>query len=83
MIFKLIVEMILPLNHRAALSTFRCGVAPFRIETGRYKNLNVNDRKFLFCESVEDETHVLFQCSVYSYVTHVLTQKACIVNPNF
>lgn len=76
-------KMILPLNHRAAFSKFRCGVAQLRIETGRYENLDVDDRKCPFCDSIEDESHVLFQCSVYSHITHVLTQKACIVNPNF
>ena len=64
-------------------SKFRCGVASLRIEIGRYEHLDVNDRKCSFCDSIEDESHVLFQCSVYSHITHVLTQKACIVNPNF
>ena len=30
-------KMILPVRHRAAFSKFRCGVAPTRIETGRYE----------------------------------------------
>ena len=32
-------KMILPVRHRAAFSKFRCGVAPIRIETGRYEGL--------------------------------------------
>ena len=31
-------RLILPLQHRAALNKFRCGVAPIRIEIGRYEN---------------------------------------------
>jgi len=31
--------LIMPPKHRSALSKFRCGVAPIRIETGRYENL--------------------------------------------
>ena len=32
-------KIILPPRHRAAFSKFRCGVAPLRIETGRYEGL--------------------------------------------
>ena len=31
-------KTILPLRHRSAFAKFRCGVAPLRIETGRYEN---------------------------------------------
>ena len=53
--------LIMPPKHRSALSKFRCGVAPIRIETGRYENLKENERvcpyvfvivlrmKFMFC----------------------------------
>jgi hypothetical protein len=37
-------KVILPLKHRAAFAKFRCGVAPLRIETGRYEQLHVIDR---------------------------------------
>ena len=32
-------KYIMPKNHRSALCKFRCGVAPLRIETGRYEGL--------------------------------------------
>ena len=31
-------KLIMPLRHRATFAKFRCGVAPLRIETGRYEN---------------------------------------------
>ena len=52
--------------HRSALVKFRCGVAPLRLETGRYEGLSVSDRICPFCRvHVEDETHVLLNCDKY------------------
>jgi hypothetical protein len=31
----------IPSRYRSAFAKFRCGVAPLRIETGRYENKNV------------------------------------------
>ncbi len=54
-------KMILPLSHRSAFAKFRCGVAPLRIETGRYENLDVRDRLCPFCvNNIENETHVQY-----------------------
>ena len=33
-----VVDRYMPLRHRSAFAKFRCGVAPLRIETGRYEN---------------------------------------------
>ena len=54
-----------PLHH-SALAKFHCGVAPLRLETGRYEGLSVSDRICPFCRvHVEDETHVLLNCGKY------------------
>ena len=37
-------KLLMPYSHRAAFAKFRCGVAPFRIETGGYENLDVGQR---------------------------------------
>ena len=34
----------LPIRHRSALAKFKCGVAPIRIETGRYDRLPLESR---------------------------------------
>lgn len=62
---------------RVLLSKFRIGIAPLRIETGRYENdgnhkgVPANQRKCLVCESVnciEDEIHFLLKCPKYDNV---------------
>ena len=68
--------MILPFKHRAAFSKFRCGVAPIRLETGRYENLAENDRKCIFCDEVESELDVILQCPLYSDIRDNLFEKA-------
>ena len=42
-------NLILPPRHRAAFSKCRCGVAPLRIETGRYEGLAEDLRLCTFC----------------------------------
>ncbi len=43
------------------LAQFRSGILPLKIETGRRKNENIEDRVWLVCEEniVEDEYHFL------------------------
>ena len=41
----------MPKTYRSALYKFRCGVAPIRIETGRYERLNVTDRISNICDN--------------------------------
>ena len=53
-------------SHRSAYAKFRCGVAPIRIETGRYERLDYSDRTCYNCAGeVESEMHVLLYCPVY------------------
>ena len=40
------ISSILPWRHRSAYAKFRCGVAPIRLETGRYGRLQVEQRTF-------------------------------------
>ena len=75
---------ILPRSHRSALSKFRCGVAPLKIETGRYQSLPVNERTCFHCDDiVEDETHVLMCCPLYEHLRHDLIIKAESINQDF
>ena len=60
--------MILPVRHRAAFSELRCGVAPIRIETGRYEGLTENLRLCPFCNVMETKMHVILNCQVYGRV---------------
>ena len=76
-------KMILPLNHRSAFSKFRCGVAPIRLETGRYEGLKVEERLCPFCNVVEDEIHVFLKCPVYNDLRSNLFDSAFRLDENF
>ena len=76
-------KLILPLQHRAALSKFRCGVAPIRLEIGRYENLSVEERKCPFCNIVESECHVLLECTAYDDYRRDLFTKAMDIDNTF
>ena len=57
----------LPRKYRSSFAKFRCGVAPIRIETGRYCGLEENMRVCYNCEGViENEIHVITECPKYS-----------------
>jgi hypothetical protein len=76
-------QMIMPLKHRSALAKFRCGVAPLRIETGRYENIPLVDRKCPFCENVETEQHVMLNCELYDDIRRPLFEKAADIDSKF
>ena len=67
---------ILPPRHRADFSKFRCGVAPLRIETGRYEGLAENLRLCPFCNVVENEMHAILNCNTYEDLRDALFKKA-------
>ena len=75
--------LILPHAHRSALCKFRCGVAPIRIETGRYENLPVSDRVCHFCNVTEDECHVILDCAMYNDIRKPLLDKAIDICQTF
>ena len=52
---------------RSLLAQFRMDILPLAIETGRFKGINVNERYCLFCPNVQvqDDSHMLCECSLY------------------
>lgn len=61
---------------RSALAKFRCGVAPLRIETGRYERLSLDKRICFNCTAkVENEEHVLLECPLYNDIRRELFGK--------
>ena len=51
-------KIALSFSHRSAFAKFKCGVAPLRIETGRFENLRIEERICCLCSDlIEDETH--------------------------
>ena len=73
----------LPVHHRSALAKFRCGVAPIRIETGRYERLALEDRKCINCDAIESEKHVICECLLYEDLRNTLFERAKPVIHNF
>ena len=62
----------------------RCGVAPLRLETGRYENIPESERLCPYCRAfVEDEFHVMLNCSLYENERRSLLLKANEINSEF
>ena len=53
---------------RSLMAQFRCGILPLHVETGRYVNLDADERICEFCKTnqIEDELHFICQCSLYA-----------------
>ena len=78
------VKMIMPFSWCSAFAKFRAGVAPLRLETGRYENLVVNQRTCFNCrESVESEKPILLHCPLYEDLQYEMFYEASQVNPQF
>ena len=71
-------------SERSALAKFRCGVAPLRVETGRFEGIPEKDRLCPLCQSgIENELHVLTTCEAYSDLQDRLNDCISHVIPNF
>ena len=76
-------EKIMGAYLRSALAKFRCGVAPIRIETGRYERLPLESRLCSQCNSVENECHIICDCPLYEDLRNTLFEYAKPVIQNF
>ena len=79
------VEHYITLNltsaERSVLAQIRFGILPLHVETGRFNNTKLEERKCQVCdiEAIEDECHFLFECARYevlrnNWVSSVLTR---------
>lgn len=61
------VKLNLDPQQRSLTAQLRLGILPLRVETGRFVNLALDDRKCEICntEAIEDECHFLFECERY------------------
>ena len=73
----------LPVHHRSALVKCRCGIAPVRIETGRYERHALDNRLCIHCNSTESEVHVICECPLYGDLRNSLFERAKFVIQNF
>ena len=78
------VKVLMPFAWRSSIAKFRTGVAPLRLETGRYEGLAVNQRTCFNCnESVESEQHVLLNCPLYEDLQQTMFNQAFNINSGF
>ena len=79
------LKLVLNYRHRSSLAKFRCGVAPIRLETGRYEQLNVPQRICPICTTseVETEEHVIIRCPAYTVIRNDLFESAIAINVDF
>jgi hypothetical protein len=80
------VQLLFPPRHRRAMAQFRAGVAPIRIETGRYERgrLQVHERVCLSCTNyIEDECHVILKCPLYDDIREELLCQCALISANF
>ena len=81
---EIYVDHIYNRKWRSAYAKFRCGTAPISIELGRYEGLPENERTCPFCINViENEVHVLTECSLYIDLRSELYMVLAGKIPNF
>ena len=69
---------------RSLLAQFRLGILPLKIETGRFSNIDREERLCDFCkDAVENEIHFLFHCGLYREFRESLFSKAREISPHF
>ena len=76
----------MPKYYRSALARFRAGVAPIRIDTGRFEHgYSPEDQRIcLLCQTdVESKKHVILSCPVYEDLRRELFIKAYSINSDF
>ena len=67
-----IVKKNLSRSHRSIVTKFKCGVLPIMIETGRYKDVPLENRLCQICTDkvIEDEEHFIGKCEALSHVRY-------------
>ena len=78
------LSMNLSSSERSLLAQIRLGILPLHIETGRFNNIELNERVCNICNSgdIEDECHFLFNCDVYDAEREDWLQTALIRCPD-
>ena len=61
------VKMNLSCRERSLLAQIRIGILPLHLETGRYRNVPIDQRYCFHCKNeVENEFHFIFNCPLYA-----------------
>ena len=65
----------LSFSERSFIAQLRLGILPLNIETGRFVNKPLQERKCCNCQVLEDESHFLFYCQLYNNERRSLYHK--------
>ena len=70
---------------RSLFAQFRAGILPLHVETGRFRNLPLEQRLCVLCDKseVEDEYYFLCQCAVYRDLRRILYSTTKDLYPEF
>ena len=68
----------IPLKHRSAIAKCRCGVAPLRLETGRYENLPEDLGEVQFEKKMVQKMKFMYYSTV---MLILLLELSCMQKP--
>ena len=70
---------------RSLLAQLRSGTLPLNIETGRFRNIDVENRKCTLCNhnTVENEVHFVCECPVYDDHRSIMYNEILNKHPDF
>ena len=72
----------LDIDRTRALIKFRTGNHRLPIETGRYNNIPIENRKCRFCNILGDEFHYVMECKQFSFSRKKYIDKMYYTRPN-
>ncbi len=81
---KVLLKANLEWHNRSLVAKIKSGILPLRLETGRYKGMNREDRTCQVCDKpeVEDEIHFLFVCKPLKPIRKPYTKTFRKENPS-
>ena len=65
-----------------ALIRFRTGNHKFPIETGRFNNIPIENRKCTYCNRLGDEFHYLLECTKFRLIRNKYIDEKYHIRPN-
>jgi hypothetical protein len=71
------VKYCLSRRRRSLIAQIRIGILPLHIETGRFRNLKVEERTCQICKQneIENEFHFICICNIYTHFRNEMYNK--------
>ncbi len=72
-------------NNRSIIAQIRIGILPLLIETGRFRNISVENRLCQVCNTqlIEDEIHFLCTCPEYTNIRNEMYHSIIVKHNGF